>query len=507
MLGVVAGSVAGSLGDRVRPGATGVGDPAAGTGAGGPQGSGDTTEGASDFAPLASLPVEGAREAVVGDDGATVYLAVEDGFAAVDVSDPSTPKPLAERRGLLEDDSGESMREVQDVSVEDDRLLVMGPAHPGVAGPKAAILYDVTDPADPRRLAVHRTAYPIHNGTLRDGLAYLTANDGETNPMVVLEVEPDGGEGTGRQTITTSGASSEPRVIGRWSIVDADDAWADVPAQLRPIHDVIVHGTVAYCSYWDAGTWIVDVSDPTAPEAIGRVGDRSAAELADVAHPDVEDTELPGNHHSAALDGSSALLAVGHEAWDDDGDGDGGPGGIDLVDVSNPASPVVRSTVEPPPTTDPSRSGGVWTTAHNFELRDGRLYSAWYQGGVRVHDVSDPAAPREVAAWSDPSTTRFWTAQVADGARAGAEGGAGEKAIVASSANVDGDDAIEGGLYTFPDPDASPDPDAIADTDATGAPSPSQRRVTATPGLAGFGVGTALAGGAVAWLLARHRRE
>jgi len=477
VLGVAAGSVVGVGGvggARASDGGHG------GAGQAGTEVPADSAAGSSNFAPLATLPVEGAREAVVGSDGATAFLAVEDGFAVVDVADPTTPRLVAERRGLLPDAEGGPMTEVQDVAVDGDRLLVMGPAHAGTEGPKGALLYDVSDLAEPRSIAVHRTDYPIHNGTLADGLAYLTANDGDANPLEIVAMEPGatGGEGG-------DDGAGETRVVGRWSPVDADDAWADVPRRVRPIHDVIVHRGVAYCSYWDAGTWLVDVADPAEPRALGRVGERSVDELADGARR-VETTELPGNHHSAAVDESGSLLAVGHEAWDADGDGEGGPGGIDLVDVSTPGSPVVRSTVEPPPTDDPSRDG-VWTTAHNFELRNGYLYSAWYQGGVAVHDVSDPGTPREVAAWRAAGTTRFWTTQVA--------AGAGDGAIVASSASLDDDDPVESGLYTFPLPTPVP------------TPGQSRRQVTATPGMDGFGAAGALAGAGLATLLAVLRRR
>lgn len=426
-----------------------------------PQPSGGTADA---FAPLGSLAVPGAREAVVGPDGTTVYVAVGDGFAIVDVGEPTAPRIVGERRELLADAAGGPLSGIQDVAVDGDRLLVVGPAHPDEEAVKAALLYDVSDPAAPRRLAVHRADYPIHNAALRSGRAYLTANDGQDNRLEVVEV---GGEGAGSA------------VLGEWSPATVDEAWTDVPSSIVPLHDVRLRDDVAYCSYWDGGTWLVDVSDPSSPTAVGHAGERSAAELSAVEDPDLEYTELPGNHHSSAVDESGTLLAIGREAWDADGDGTGGPGGIDLFDVTDPGAPRHRSNIAPPPTPDPGRRG-TWTTAHNFCLRDGVLYSAWYQGGVRVHDVSEPGSPRELAAWRDAEATRFWTAQRA---RAG---------LVASSMGTDAGDA---GLYTFPLPEAEADP-----TETTTTPG----AITATPGLDGFGVVTAVVAGGIAGLLARR---
>lgn len=425
------------------------------------------TGGPSDaFAPLGSLAVPGAREAVVGADGTTVYVAVGDGFAIVDVGEPTAPRLVGERRELLADAAGGPLTGIQDVAVDGDRLLVVGPAHPDEEAVKAALLYDVSDPAAPRRLAVHQADYPIHNAALRSNRAYLTANDGQDNRLEIVDVE---------------GAGAGSAVLGQWSLDAAAEAWTDVPSSLVPLHDVRIHDDVAYCSYWDGGTWLVDVSDPSSPTAVGHVGERSAAELSAVEDPDREYTELPGNHHSSAVDESGTLLAIGREAWDADGDGTGGPGGIDLVDVTDPGAPEHRSNIAPPPTPDPGRRG-TWTTAHNFCLRNGVLYSAWYQGGVRVHDVAEPGSPRELAAWRDAEATRFWTVQ-----RAG-------PGLVASSMGTDGGDA---GLYTFPLPE-----DESGPTETT---TPS-RAVTATPGLGGFGLVTAAAGGGLAWLLARRRQ-
>ncbi|MFB6227235.1 MAG: hypothetical protein ABEH88_01405 [Halobacteriales archaeon] len=57
-------------------------------------------------------------------------------------------------------------------------------------------------------------------------------------------------------------------------------------------------------------------------------------------------------------------------------------------------------------------SGGLWTTAHNFEIHGDRLYSSWYRAGVKIHDISDPGSPELLAWWLRPRETSFWTAQV-----------------------------------------------------------------------------------------------
>jgi hypothetical protein len=375
------------------------------------------------FGPLGSVSLPGTLDAVV--DGTTAYVSTIDGFAAVDVADPADPTVLAERRGLLADRDDGPMDGVFDLAVDGDRLVVAGPANTNTRVFNGFVVYDVSDPADPQQVAVHPTTHPIHNLDFVDGVAYLTGNNGSTNPLVAVDVGED------------------PATAGEWALPDHDSAWGDVSSQLRVLHDVTVHGDRAYLAHWDAGTWIVDVSDPTAMTAVGQVRGRSAAELADIGRRELsrEYLQTPGNDHYVTVDEDAALLGVGAEAWDDLSDDHvGGPGGIDLYDISTPTDPVARGRIDPPPTDNPTY-GGVWTTAHNFDFAGDRLYASWYRGGVTVHDVSDPANPTEVAAWEDRDSTSFFTAQYVPD----------NDVFVASNAGTERSPSADtGSLFTFP---------------------------------------------------------
>jgi hypothetical protein len=252
------------------------------------------------------------------------------------------------------------------------------------------------------------------------------------------------------------------REVARWSLADHDDRWERVPKGLRPVHDVFVRDGRAYVALWDAGTWILDVSDPTTPAALGQAVARPFDELA--ATPAEKETraavEPPGNHHYAAVNEDGTLMAVSKESWavDREAGTTGGPSGVELWDVADPAAPTLRSTIDPPPTADAS-FGGTWTTAHNLDLRGERLYTSWYQGGVKRHDVSDPANPRELTWWRDPERAKFWTAQLA-------VPGATEGYFVASSMGLDD---VPAALYAFPDhAGTQADPPPLGDGNATG---------------------------------------
>ncbi|WP_411967800.1 LVIVD repeat-containing protein [Haloferax sp. YSSS75] len=449
------------------------------------------------FEPLGSVDIDGAKEVVLSADGKTAFVAATSGYVTVDVSSPDRPRILAERRGLLSDHDDGPFRNIYDVKLDGETLLAVGPANPLPGSPAGVLVVDVSDPAAPVEQTFHETDYPIHNCFAADGRAYLTANDGDENPVVVLDVE------TGDE-------------LGRWSVVSADERWADVPTRVRAVHDVWVQDGVAAISLWDAGTWLVDVSDPGDPSVLGSVGAGDPAELTSLSADQQRTTGRtpPGNHHSAATDESGDLLGIGIESWgievtrdDETTELVGGPSGVELWDISNPASPTRLSTIDPPPSPAPT-IGGVWTTAHNFDFHDGFLYSSWYRGGVKRHDVSDPSNPVELSWWRDPERASFWAAQYAYPF-------ADEGVFVASSWGVDD---VSPALYTFPDHAGeqrdSPALDTEATPDSTATQTTARETETTTTDTAsradvpGFGIGVgAAAFGAAGWLYRRRARQ
>lgn len=377
------------------------------------------------FGPIGRLPLAGAKEAVVADGHA--FVAVTDGFAVVDLADPAAPRVVHENRAVAADREDGPMKAVYDVKVDGDLLAVVGPAHP--QGPdefEGLVVYDVADPAAPERVSVHETSFFNHNCDVRDGVVYLCGNAEPGHPLVTVDAR----------------AGEE---LGRWSITEREPAWADVSFGNWPLHDVWAADGYAYLAHWDAGTWVVDVSDPADPSFVAHVRGRDPATLAGMSDGEARRAavEPPGNDHFVATTGDGSLFAVGVEAWDvDPGDDTGGPGGVHLFDNGDPADPTAVATIEPPPTSD-ATFDGVWTTSHNFEFRGDLLVTSWYRGGVRVHDVSDPSDPTELAAWRDSARTSFWTARHAS-----------ERFFVAASRRDPSADGRNEGaaLYTFPNP-------------------------------------------------------
>jgi len=429
-------------------GLLGCGVTGAATGAARTKRVGTTTGNASQeegYGPLGSVRVPGAREAVV--DGDLAYVAARTGFSVVDIADPTEPTVLAERSDI-ETDTDQRLAGIWDLWPWEDRLAVVGPALFSPDLPQGVALFDVSDPSDPQQVSFYPTEDAIHNTHFEDGIVYLTGRD------------------RGRSVVMIDFSDDDPEEVGRWSPLDENERWAAVEPALRTLHDVYVQDGTAYLPYWDAGTWMVDVSDPGDPSALGRVSDYTLEELAAVGREEsflVSRTPL-GSDHYATVNDDGSLLLVGGESWAVDDEGGvvgeagrriGGASGVDLYDVSDPGNPEKLSTIEPPASYDQTTEGW-FTTAHNADFSGDRLYTSWYFGGVAVHDVSDPADPEELARWQRPRETSFWTAQAADGF------------YVASSQNIrrtfSGPNNTREALYTFPDEAGSQaDPPTLTD--------------------------------------------
>ncbi|MFB6104064.1 MAG: LVIVD repeat-containing protein [Halobacteriaceae archaeon] len=432
------------------------------------------------YTPLGRVSLPGAKEAVLTPDDRYAVVAVTNGFAVIDCTTPSDPRVVAENRRVLADRPHGPLQAIYDVAIEDTTVAVAGPAHGDTTDRLAAVaVYDLSTPAYPDRITDHETTYPIHNCELADGIVYLTANDGAANPLVTVDA--------------TTGVE-----LGRWSLADVDPAWLDVAPSLRTLHDVTVQGETAVLAHWDAGTWLLDVTTPHAPATIGHVGGRDPATLASLTPETIAtaSTELPGNAHYAARDPTGTRLAVGREAWERtlDDDHRGGPGGIDLYDVKDPTAPTHLATIPPPPTPDPT-VGGVWTTAHNFELARDRLYAAWYRGGITIHDLSAPTDPDRIAWWRVPDATSFWTTRRGDG-----------WVLATSRRDPPAADGRGAAIYVFPDragtqPTAPPlttpattrttTTRTTTTTTRSTTPTAGSTTGTTTPGQPGFGIVTA----------------
>lgn len=391
--------------------------------------------------PIANVPVRGANDVNVDERGETAYVTRDDGLLVVDVSDPADPTVLAERTGIVADLPRGPTGSVRDATVDGDRLLVTTHRRSDDPEGGAALLFDVSDPARPRRVASYEAPAYVHNGDVAGDYAYVIHSDFDRWPMVVLD------------------ATDDLAPVAKWSVLDAVPEWAHVHPTVRRLHDLHVVDDVAYLAYTETGAWLLDVSDPTEPTPMANLGGRDPGVVrAFTGNFTFEAFELPGNVAAVRPNGDRSLVAWSKEATDSElTDRVGGPGGVDVWRLHDDRKDGNRDADGRSPAGEPSDAGeptdagehvvtlrppettrGI-TLAKNFGWRGDRLYVAFRTGGVRVYDLADPAAPLLVGAFRRRGDD-FHTA------RAIAEGFVG--LTVPSSRTR----TTTNHLYTFPEP-------------------------------------------------------
>ncbi len=450
------------------------------------------------YEPLGRLEFEDAREVVVDDAGEVAYVSATTHVASVDLSDPANPTKLDEVDVGTNHSSG-PLRPIQDAKVDGDRLIAAGPPSSSGAEPWGFGLVDVSDPSNMTELTFVDTSddHAVHNCFLDGDYAYLTGTTGFSGQekLRIYDVADD-----------------DPEEIATWYPGDHDSAWDDVSVFLRNLHDVFVQDGVAYLACWDSGTFLVDVSDPATPEYINRFGDHTLEELREVTRDELGQffVEPPGNAHYVTVNEDGTILGEGGESWDiDPTDDTGGPSPITLHDISDPQNPEELATIETEEIGDNTTSG-EFSTSHNFEIRNGKLYSSWYNAGVKIHDISDPTTPEQITRFAEPDEMAFWTAQL----------GVPDDFFVATTyGGVPQPEDPDSALYTFPDPavdgetttaptTARPTTETSGETTAMEDTTESEDDGDADGGSPGLGVVSALAGlGIGAWRLRRRTGE
>ena len=189
------------------------------------------------------------------------------------------------------------------------------------------VVLDVSDPSDIVVLG-QSEVFPSIVGSVGVAGPYLYATLGDDGLRVIDVSDP-----------------ANLQVLGSW---DASET----------LHRVAADENYAY-AVTSNSIWIINVSDPTNPYAVGS-------------------SAITGNIRALAVDNGHAYIAARH-------------GGLQVVDLSDPASPQVV---------------GSYTDAQGYDVADvavsGRYaYVAASGGGLHVVDISNPASPRLVSSQKD----------------------------------------------------------------------------------------------------------
>jgi hypothetical protein len=203
-----------------------------------------------------------------------------DGVKIVDVSDPRRPFVASIARMPSDDVSSEDM----DIVPVGDRVVMgVGMQACGRKGENGFAFFDVTQPRHPHLLSVQRTHAGVHELDLvvrpDDTVLALGAT-----PFADFDWLHFGSPHSGEVEIIDISHVRKPNRLARWSVIDdsviaslGGDPFVSSYQGMGGFSAIFAHsvraaddGDTAYVSYWDAGVIKLDISDPSAPLAVGR---------------------------------------------------------------------------------------------------------------------------------------------------------------------------------------------------------------------------------------------
>lgn len=262
------------------------------------------------------------------------------------------------------------------VQVADGLLLTNHEAFRGSTPERVGMaIYDLEDPFQPREIGFwDSTGKGVHRVVFEGGrYAYVSATPAGFRERIWMVVDLSDPE------------SPVERARWWWPGMREDErpTWSE--SETRSVHHAMVHGDRAYLGYWDSGMVILDISD--------------LDEISVVSHLQ---WDVGGHTHTCLPLVGRGLVAVTDEAVTDGCDDD--PHMVRIVDISDEVHPEVVA-ICPVPEGDFCERGLRFGAHCLHENRPDSYRSAevlfvtYFNAGLRVYDVADPASPVEIAHW------------------------------------------------------------------------------------------------------------
>ena len=304
------------------------------------------------------------------------------GTSIIDVSEPARPNLITQ----IPRPEGTHSHKVQVIG---DILLVNHERNRFEKEPPAnwsagLAVYDVSDPAHPRRIGFYPTpGTGVHRMTWWEGsLAYVAGTD-------------DGYRGRFLHIVDFSDPTY-PSEVGRWWYPGQHVSAGEEPSwkigtepgpgdegREYALHHALPYGDRLYAGYWDAGLVILDTTDKANPKLVSRL----------MFGPESRNTHtafrLPGRDIVLVTDEQlTRWIGVQRHVW--------------VVDVSDETNPKVISRL-PVPHGERHADGVRWGPHNLHEMRPGSfvdsnlVYLTYFGGGLRAYDLTDPLLPVEVA--------------------------------------------------------------------------------------------------------------
>ena len=282
-------------------------------------------------------------------------------------------------------------------------LQYCGASRYDIGADRGLMLWDVTRPENPLQIGYLRTACCTrgvhelevqHRADLGRTFVYASVPTSRYPDVGTLSgVRDTNGDGDFRLFDITNPAA--PFQVSEWAIQDAGGPFAgygcDPDANYGHSAEPSADGKLAFVSYWDSGFVALDLTNPANPVFKGRT---------------VYEADEDGDAHSSQYDEARKLLFSADEDFcKTSGSGtEKGFGYLRVYDYSKLGAPKQIGEYRTPNTLGGSDQGAGDYTIHNNFLVGTTLYTSWYTDGVRVIDVANPRAPKEVGFFVPPAS-------------------------------------------------------------------------------------------------------
>jgi hypothetical protein len=311
-------------------------------------------------------------------DGTTLYvghMSAPHGTTIVDVADPRKPRVLA-TIAMPDGWHSHKVRVANNVMIVNHERLSKD-ADPSFSGGLG--IYDVSNPAKPALLTHWQTAGAgVHRFSFDGRYAYISPTvDGYHGRIVMILDLLD---------------PAQPVEVCRWWLPGqwtANGETVTLTDKRGPLcHHPLRLGDRLYVSYWQHGGVILDIADMHEPKLVSRIDTTKT-----FPHPTHTLLAIP-----ETLKGRRVMLVADEDV---DKRWPAPPAFMWIYDITNETAPVPISTWQveglDPDGAPQDKMMGCHQPSERF---NGTIVPcAWFAQGLRILDIADPFAPREIASY------------------------------------------------------------------------------------------------------------
>ena len=193
---------------------------------------------------------------------------------------------------------------------------------------------------------------------------------------------------------------TKPEIVAKWWLPGMNRAAGETPSNPKgkryALHHMLTAGPLGLAAWRDGGLTVHDLADPAAPKLLARMN---------------WSPPFPGGTHTALPLPGRQLAVVADEA-----NAEKCAKGLFqtfVLDLRAPENPVTIATMPQPGDRDWCQVPGTFGPHNLHENRPGALqseeliFATYNNAGVRVFDIRNQFAPREVAWWVPPAPQRM----------------------------------------------------------------------------------------------------